>query len=258
MAHRAIASLLVLDDDSRVNAERLGICQHVQVVPNAAVEVIERVDLPLLAGEPRQHATLDVRQVGDHQLLARLGHEAASHGAGAEFGHVVDQQILAVQLHRGNAGLDVLGLEERPRQVLRLEQAPGVAAGARGAAELDDAAQASVAAGGVDDDAIFGRRRGGRLLPYLQQLARLRVQALALQDAGDRGLGQVFDVELHDLVEVLQQLGALRQAADSAARQMSATNGQRSRSSLESSESSVGERYVNGDTTVINSLVDPP
>ena len=58
--------------------------------------------------------------------------------------------------------------------------------------------------------------------------------------------------------EVVHQLLALRQAGDHAASQSGGTSGQRSSSSLKSSDSGGGEPSVDVDTTVINSLVCDP
>ena len=87
---------LVLRDVLGLLVEGLGVGQLVQVRPDAIVELPKRFGLPVLAGEPREHAPLDVGQVRDDQLAPFRRDQGATHRARAQLGHVVEHQILAV------------------------------------------------------------------------------------------------------------------------------------------------------------------
>jgi hypothetical protein len=238
LRHLALQLPLGLGDVAGVLAEDAAGGHLVQVVPLAPVVGLERRDLPLLVRQPRQHAAFDVRQVGDDQLGALGRDQRAAHGEGAALADVVPDQVLAVGLHGGDGGRLHLVVEpvRRARQVLRLEQPAGIAPSARRAAELDQAAQAAVPVRGVEQHLVLGRARRGRLLPYLQQLAHLRIEVTAEQVA-ERAARQVLGLEAVGILEVIEQALALRGGRDAATRQSGGTSGQRSSSSVESSES---------------------
>ena len=87
---------LVLRDVLGLLVKGLGVGQLVQVRPDAIVELPKRFGLPVLAGEPREHAPFDVGQVRDDQLAPFRRDQGATHRARAQLGHVVEHQILAV------------------------------------------------------------------------------------------------------------------------------------------------------------------
>ena len=257
--HLALRLPLFLRHIDRVFAEDASGGHLVQVWPLSAIVQLERLDLPVLARQPRQHAPLDVREVGDDQLVARCGHQTAAHGEGAPLADVVVDHILAVVLEGRDRGLLHLAVEPvgRAREVLRLEDAPRVATGARRSAELDRAAQATVVRCRVDQGAVLSGAGGCGLLPDFQKLARQRVE-VALQQLLNSRLREVFRLNAALVAQEGEQGRALRRGRHSTTRQSGGTSGQRSRSSFESSDSSAGEVSIDGDTTVINSLVDPP
>ena len=259
LGHLALKLALGLGDEARIFAEDAAGGDLVQVVPLAPVVGLERGDLPVLAGQPRQHAAFDVGQIGDDQLGALGGDQRPAHGEGAALADVVPNQVLAVLLHGGDRGRLHLVVEPvgAAREVLRLEQAAGVTPSARRAAELDQAAQAAVLVRGVDQDTVLGRARRGRLLPDLQQLAHLWIE-VAVEQVAERAARQILGLEAVGILEVVEQALALRGRRDAAAGQIGCTSGQRSSSSIESSYSCSGKSSVHGNATVINSLVTPP
>ena len=85
------------------HAEGLAVRQLVQVGAVALVKVTEGLELPLLVGQPRLVAALDVGQVGHHQLLAGRGHDAATDGRAGQLHHVVHDQVRAPKFHGRDA-----------------------------------------------------------------------------------------------------------------------------------------------------------
>ena len=77
----------------------------VQVRTLAAIVGLKGLYLPLLAGHPSQHAPLDVRQVGDDQLLTLGGDQTAAHSEGAALADVVVNEVFAVGLEGRDGGL---------------------------------------------------------------------------------------------------------------------------------------------------------
>ena len=254
----ALQLTLFLGHVGRILAEDLARRHLVQVMPLAAIIGLEGLNLPILTGQPRQHATLNVRQVGDDELLALWRDQGAAHGHAAALADIVPDEVVRVGLEGAHG--DVLHLLVEPVgrawQVLRLEYPPRVTRRACSARELDRAAQAAVRRGGVDQGLVlrWAGRRG--LLAHLKQLTHLRIQITA-QRGLKRALGQVVEVEARP-AQILNHAPALRGALHRAVGQSFDTSGQSSESSVESSESRFREFNVDGDTTVVNVLVVSP
>ena len=134
--HLAADLSLVLGDVLGLLVQDAGRSDFVEVVADAFVERGERLNLPRLPGQPREHAAFDVGQVGDDQLLARRGHDAPTDGRGDQVHDVVEQQVLGVGLHSRDALLHGPALDDGTGKVLRLKHAAAEAACAGRAAEL--------------------------------------------------------------------------------------------------------------------------
>ena len=159
LRHLALRLALALRDVVRVLAEDAPGGHLVQVRPFAPVVQLERLDLPVFARQPRQHAPFDVRQVGDDQFAARGSQQRPPYGEGAALADVVVDDVFAVVLEGRDSGLLHVTVEPvgRARQVLGLKDTARVAPSARGPTELDRAAQASVARRCVDQHLVLGR-----------------------------------------------------------------------------------------------------
>ena len=227
--HLALELALALRDVARIFVEDASGCHLVQVVPVAAIIGLEGGNLPVLARQPCQHAPFDVRQVGDDQLLTHRRDQRAAHAEGATLANVVPDDVFAVRLEGSHGRLlhDVVEPVRRAGQVLRLEQPTGIAPGARRAAELDQAAQATVTRRAVQKHSVLGGAGRCGLLADLQQLTHLRIE-IPTEQIAEGGARQIFRLEVEPVLEMVKQALALRGRRDAASGQMGCTRGQSS------------------------------
>ena len=170
----------------------------------------EDVEHPLLAGEPREHASLDRTEVRHREDVPLAGHE---HGAHEGLERVLDVAVeqlqrLGVALAGERAGIVQGVAREAPAgEVLQLHQAAGPAA-RRGPVELEAAPQPPVGAGGVAGDGVLLDAALGARQAQPDRLAGERVAALA----GRLGLERLAPAALDRAAPPLQPLEQLRGA----------------------------------------------
>ena len=136
-------------------AEGAAVGRFVEIGALPGVISPESLELPLLAGEPRQDAALDVREVGHDELAALRRDNHAANAVRKHLRNVLVDEVSALRLDGLDRFLNFGRLHLPAGQVLRLKDAAGPSSGARCAHELQAPAEPSVSAHGLGELRVF-------------------------------------------------------------------------------------------------------
>ena len=222
------------------------------------VKGVERFELPRLAREPREHAALDVGQIGDDQLPPGRGDDAPADRVARQLHDVVGHQVGDPGLDRGDAVLDFFGPDGWPRKVLRLEGPSRPSPGAAGAVELQRAAHAAVDVHSAHEGKVLARARGARLQSDREQLLQPVGQIGILEPSFDRAPAKIGEGDAKLRQDVFEHRVALRGSIE---RAVSVRPGRPRKASLllvDGADRRIGKVQVHGEPPIVDLLIEVP
>ena len=200
------------------NAKRTGIGRLVQVRTLAAIKSLERLDFPLLPRKPSEHAPLDVRQVGHHELVPlRRNHAPADAVRERSVGIVVEHGN-QIGLDGVNRLLHLRRLHCASRKVLELHETSGETPRTRSAHELSRPANAPVSACSTPKRTVLSDRSNGRRQAKRDEFAHGFRQVFIVESLLKRGFLKVRQRHTVHEQNVLKQFVALHGRLDKAPR----------------------------------------